>query len=145
VDDTLDIDDKRTEGHVVNIGLDLVAFGFWQVRVRQEVIHKTTFHTPYGMMEQWVVLAFGMCNSPTIFPHVPPAGCSLVAATPHVGTWSSSLLLIKYSFSVVVNRPQLGSIVHPQAIVGEALFDVAGVPGRRGDQGVHEVVICLSR
>jgi hypothetical protein len=45
--------------------LDL-ACGFWQVRVRDEDIHKTGFQTPNGLME-WVAMPFGMCNALATF------------------------------------------------------------------------------
>jgi hypothetical protein len=38
---------------------------FWQVRVREEDVHKTTFQTPDGMME-WIAMLFGLCNALTI-------------------------------------------------------------------------------
>jgi hypothetical protein len=61
VDDTLDnLKDANFYTH-----LDL-AFGFWQVRVRDEDIHKIAFQTPDGPME-WVAMPFGLCNAPTTF------------------------------------------------------------------------------
>jgi hypothetical protein len=52
VDDTLDeLNDATFSTH-----LDLV-FGFRQVRVREQDIHKTAFQTPYGLME-WVAMPF---------------------------------------------------------------------------------------
>jgi hypothetical protein len=54
VDDTLDeLKDANFYTH-----LDL-AFGFWQVRVRDHDIHKTAFQTPDGLME-WVAMPFGL-------------------------------------------------------------------------------------
>jgi hypothetical protein len=45
--------------------LELVlAFGFWQVRVREEDVHKTTFQTPNGRA---IVMPFGMCNARAAF------------------------------------------------------------------------------
>jgi hypothetical protein len=61
VDDTLDeLKDANFYTH-----LDL-ASGFWQVRVRDQDIHKTAFQTPDGLME-WVAMPFGPCNAPTTF------------------------------------------------------------------------------
>jgi hypothetical protein len=46
VNDTLD------ELKDANFYLDLdLAYGFWQVRVREKDVHKTAFRTPYGVME----------------------------------------------------------------------------------------------
>jgi hypothetical protein len=50
VDDTLD----ELQDTIFNTHLDL-AFGFWQVRVREQDVHKTAFHTPGGLME-WVAM-----------------------------------------------------------------------------------------
>jgi hypothetical protein len=46
-------------------GLDL-ASSFWQVRVRDEDVHKTAFKTPNALIE-WVAMPFGVCNAPTTF------------------------------------------------------------------------------
>jgi hypothetical protein len=40
-----------------------VAFGFRQVRVRDEDVHKTAFQTHDGLKE-WVAMPFGLCNAP---------------------------------------------------------------------------------
>jgi small nuclear ribonucleoprotein (snRNP)-like protein len=57
VDDTLDeLMDANFYTH-----LDL-ASGFWQVRVRDQDIHKTALQTHDGLME-WVAMPFGLCNA----------------------------------------------------------------------------------
>jgi hypothetical protein len=61
VDDTLDeLKDAKFYTH-----LDL-AYGFWQVRVRDQDIHKTAFQTHDGLME-WVAMPFRLCNAPGTF------------------------------------------------------------------------------
>jgi hypothetical protein len=61
VDDALDdLKDANFYTH-----LDL-AYGFWQVRVRDQDVHKTDFQTLDGLME-WVAMPFGLCDSPTTF------------------------------------------------------------------------------
>jgi hypothetical protein len=62
VDDALDeLTDANLYAH-----LDL-AYGFWQVRVREGGdIHKTAFQIPNGLME-WVAMPFGLGNVPTTF------------------------------------------------------------------------------
>jgi hypothetical protein len=46
--------------------LDLVAYGFYQVRVREEDVPKPKLYILYGLME-WVAMPFGMWNSPLTF------------------------------------------------------------------------------
>jgi hypothetical protein len=60
VDDTLD----ELKGANFYSHLNL-AYGFWQVRVREEEIHKTAFQTHHGVME-WVAMMFGLCNPPKL-------------------------------------------------------------------------------
>jgi hypothetical protein len=61
VDDTLD------ELKYANFYTQLdLASGFWQVRVRDQDIHKTAFQTPDGLME-WVAMPFGLCNAQAPF------------------------------------------------------------------------------
>jgi hypothetical protein len=61
VDDTLDeFEDVNFYTH-----LDL-ASGLWQVRVRDQDVHKTAFHTHDGLME-WVAIPCGLCNAPSTF------------------------------------------------------------------------------
>jgi hypothetical protein len=61
VDDTFDeLKDANFYTH-----LDL-AYGFWQVRVREHDIHKTAFKTHDGLME-WVAMPFELRNAPATF------------------------------------------------------------------------------
>jgi hypothetical protein len=61
VDDTLD------EHKDVNFYTHLdLASCFWQVRVRDEDVHKTAFQTPFGLIE-WVAMPFGECNALATF------------------------------------------------------------------------------
>jgi hypothetical protein len=54
VDDTLD------ELKDANFYTDLnLASGFWQLRVHEDDVHKTTFQTPYRLMG-WVAMPFGL-------------------------------------------------------------------------------------
>jgi hypothetical protein len=43
-----------------------LASGFWQVRVRDQDVHKMAFQTHDGVME-WVAMPFGMCNALATF------------------------------------------------------------------------------
>jgi hypothetical protein len=43
-----------------------LTYWFWQVRVREEDIHKTTFKIPDGLME-WVAMPIGVCIAPMTF------------------------------------------------------------------------------
>jgi hypothetical protein len=45
--------------------LDLASC-FWQVRERDQNVHKTAFQTHDGLME-WVAMPFALCNAPTTF------------------------------------------------------------------------------
>ena len=48
--------------------LDLTS-GYWQMRVKDEDIHKTAFTTRYGQFE-FMVMPFGLCNAPASFQHL---------------------------------------------------------------------------
>jgi hypothetical protein len=50
MDDTLD--EPKDANFYTHIAL---AYGFWQVRLRDEEIHKTAFQTPHGLLE-WVAM-----------------------------------------------------------------------------------------
>jgi hypothetical protein len=45
------------------------AYGFWQVRVREEEAHIAKFKYIYDLME-WVAMPLGMCNAPVTFHHI---------------------------------------------------------------------------
>lgn len=48
--------------------LDLTS-GYWQMRVKDEDIHKTAFTTRYGHFE-FMVMPFGLCNAPATFQYL---------------------------------------------------------------------------
>jgi hypothetical protein len=61
------VDDYLDELIGANFYIDLdLAYGFLQVRVREEEDHKTAFLTPNGLME-WVTMPFGLCNAHATF------------------------------------------------------------------------------
>jgi hypothetical protein len=65
--DACRVDDRLDELKDANFYTHLdLASGFWQVRVRDQNIHKTAFQTLDGLME-WVAMPFGLCNAPTTF------------------------------------------------------------------------------
>jgi hypothetical protein len=62
-----DVDDILDELKDANFYTHLdLAFGFWQVQVRDEYVHKTAFQTPDGLME-WVAMPFELFNAPPTF------------------------------------------------------------------------------
>jgi hypothetical protein len=61
MDDTLD----ELKDANFCIHLDLASY-FWQVRAREEDVHKTAFQSPYSLMEG-VAMAFGLCDAPVMF------------------------------------------------------------------------------
>jgi hypothetical protein len=63
VDDTFDELELKDASFYTHLDL---AYGFWQVRVRDQDIHKTLFQTYDGLMEL-VAMPFGLCNAPATF------------------------------------------------------------------------------
>ncbi len=61
IDDLFD----QVKGYFLFSKIDL-RLGYHQVRIREEYIYKTTFHTRYGHYD-FVVVAFGLSNSLATF------------------------------------------------------------------------------
>jgi hypothetical protein len=89
VNDTLD----ELKDANFNTYLDLV-FGFWQVREREEDIHKTKFQTHDDLME-WVAMSFGQCNASATFQRM---------MTSRVNFYTSPLISTSTTFVSTVAR-----------------------------------------
>jgi hypothetical protein len=64
MDDTLD--ELKDANFYTNLDL---ASRFWQVRAREEDVHKIAFQTHNGSME-WVAMPFELCNALAPFRHM---------------------------------------------------------------------------
>lgn len=56
---------QRAAGHKWYAFLDFKD-GFWHIKIAGKDVPKTAFTTPWGLYE-WLVMLFGLCNSPATF------------------------------------------------------------------------------